>query len=960
MHQDKKASCLCSRVFTKKLFFIFALILASSFLCANKANAATYYVRADGSVTCANKATATSPNAASTSLSYAQYFSCSYSAGDKILFSSQGGNYTSTINLSASGTGIGNEITYANVPGENPEIHVSSGTSISTFTKSNVIVDGFSIVYTGTTSTDNGIVIPAGTNITLKNINVNMGGYGYGMYSSSAISNLLIDNVTITNNTPANRSLFLYGTMSNITIQNSNISGGRGIEIWNATNITINNITATPGIRLKSVTTANIGTINAASAVPGGNYFSLAIYDSSGVTANDYTYSGTDYPLSIAGTSNNIVINRLSGSGAGVQGAWINDTANNITINDSSITGGLGFIVKSSAHDITFNRCSLLNTSGNGFVAQDNTYNITYNNCTADNGTDIGFVAMNSVSNITYNKCKSSNNGIVNTPNSNGGSFLPHDSATNINCYYCIAYNDYNQGFGDVSTGTNSIFNSTNWSNGYAIGDTYKGVAVSNPSIRGNIFFGKSGGLTTVKNIISGGNGKPREIQNNTLSQTILDYNLYNPLDDSNFISPGSGYTTWSSYHVAVEPHSNNSNPLFINASGNYSLATDFQPTYLSPSIDAGTTTPNMTATTTDFANNPIYGTPDMGAYEYQPPHTITSNTIDVGAGARIYADGKFRDLNTTNSNSAHLKITPQSGTFTTFGATATRPAWLDITNISNWTTIHKTWTESNAQTSNMITNHTVGDLEHNKYYTISITDALASNITGINGTTCITENNAISCLSDNNGNLSFEYNGGYSNHTFDLTLTTTAPETPIASPQAETYNKNQSVALSSIGSTSIRYSLTAIPDSCSSGTLYSNGNLIDILTSQTIYVRACNNFGNSTTATFAYIISPNTTGTTKEYRDKFLIVQKNLASQPNQVDSSPLSTNRTIKLTVPRMSGEDIINLQKYLNKYLSINLVSDGVYGTKTKEATIKFQIINNLTPDGAVGPKTWEKIK
>ncbi|MDD5726464.1 MAG: fibronectin type III domain-containing protein, partial [Patescibacteria group bacterium] len=194
-----------------------------------------------------------------------------------------------------------------------------------------------------------------------------------------------------------------------------------------------------------------------------------------------------------------------------------------------------------------------------------------------------------------------------------------------------------------------------------------------------------------------------------------------------------------------------------------------------SPAIDSATTT----IYTADYLGNTFYGTPDTGAYEYQPPHDIapvTPDTIDIGAGARIYGDGKFRDLGTINGNAAHLKITPSGGSFDVFGSTAKRPAWLDVTNITNWSNTHKTWTESNASSSDMVTDHTIGDLHANKYYTITITGATASDITGINGTTC---NNGV-CQSDGSGNLSFRYTGGYSNHTFDMFENPTAPTAPV------------------------------------------------------------------------------------------------------------------------------------------------------------------------------------
>lgn len=44
------------------------------------------------------------------------------------------------------------------------------------------------------------------------------------------------------------------------------------------------------------------------------------------------------------------------------------------------------------------------------------------------------------------------------------------------------------------------------------------------------------------------------------------------------------------------------------------------------------------------------------------------------------------------------------------------------------------------------------------------------------------------------------------------------------------------------------------------------------------------------------------------------------------------------------------------YINGY-PINV--DGVFGAKTKDAVIKFQKDHDLTPDGIIGEKTWERL-
>lgn len=87
----------------------------------------------------------------------------------------------------------------------------------------------------------------------------------------------------------------------------------------------------------------------------------------------------------------------------------------------------------------------------------------------------------------------------------------------------------------------------------------------------------------------------------------------------------------------------------------------------------------------------------------------------------------------------------------------------------------------------------------------------------------------------------------------FLYTIDTVAPSAPVASPSSGTYNSTQAVTISATGSDSIRYSTSNTPSDCSAGTLYSTA--ISVATDTTIYTRACDTAGNSTTASFAYVI---------------------------------------------------------------------------------------------------------
>jgi N-acetylmuramoyl-L-alanine amidase len=49
--------------------------------------------------------------------------------------------------------------------------------------------------------------------------------------------------------------------------------------------------------------------------------------------------------------------------------------------------------------------------------------------------------------------------------------------------------------------------------------------------------------------------------------------------------------------------------------------------------------------------------------------------------------------------------------------------------------------------------------------------------------------------------------------------------------------------------------------------------------------------------------------------------------------------------------------NLTKFVQE--AVNVTVDGKFGYRTQSAVMAFQLLNNLTPDGCVGIKTWKKI-
>lgn len=76
-------------------------------------------------------------------------------------------------------------------------------------------------------------------------------------------------------------------------------------------------------------------------------------------------------------------------------------------------------------------------------------------------------------------------------------------------------------------------------------------------------------------------------------------------------------------------------------------------------------------------------------------------------------------------------------------------------------------------------------------------------------------------------------------------------------------------------------------------------------------------------------------------------------------------SKRRTLKLTSPMMNGSDVKEYQQALaNKYFypdkkAKNNGIDGWFGKDTRNATMRFQAMNGLVPDGIAGSKTFDKL-
>lgn len=187
-----------------------------------------------------------------------------------------------------------------------------------------------------------------------------------------------------------------------------------------------------------------------------------------------------------------------------------------------------------------------------------------------------------------------------------------------------------------------------------------------------------------------------------------------------------------------------------------FSSTADYHLQYTSPVIDAGT---NLSLTT-DIEGNPIYGTPDMGPYEYQPPYTIGTHEIEVGESVRVYADGKYRYTTVTDGGAtADLEVTPVGG----FGV-GNYAQWMDIS-VSSWSTSGsylKEWTETPVNTG-LSAVHTIGDFSANTSYDVSVDGVVYTTVT-----------------SDGSGVITFTYSGGYASpKSFSVQRTDSVPDAP-------------------------------------------------------------------------------------------------------------------------------------------------------------------------------------
>ncbi|MES2623244.1 MAG: choice-of-anchor Q domain-containing protein [Patescibacteria group bacterium] len=213
----------------------------------------------------------------------------------------------------------------------------------------------------------------------------------------------------------------------------------------------------------------------------------------------------------------------------------------------------------------------------------------------------------------------------------------------------------------------------------------------------------------------------------------------------------------WQASVYAQDAHSLSGNPLFMNASQSFSTTTDFMLQEFSPAIDAGMFTIERT---TDFLGNPIYGSPDIGPYEYQPPYTMSVESpalVGLNTGIRIYGNGKYRYTYASSTAVVHMSAVPVGGY-----ESGSYAEYLNISNIVSSSTSTQ-WTASSSVATGVV--FTVGDLLPETEYAVKVDG-----------------NSVLTATTDGTGVLTFTYEGVWSTHVFSvekIEATNTATSTP-------------------------------------------------------------------------------------------------------------------------------------------------------------------------------------
>lgn len=488
---------------------------------------ATYHVRADGTVTSANKANATSCRNASSALSMTEFNATTFSGGDKVNFCTEGGSFS----------------TAAMVP-------KSNGTSAARIT------------YDGDADGDGNYA-----HITGRNIGIYLRNSG----AFTTIQHFEISNCTEgiqgwAETTPLLEAKFLNNKIHDMT--------NRGITLIGEADIV-----ETPA-----------------------NYYDGAEIAYNEIYANGTNTIGNDIGLGRYTTNSHIHNNKLYGTESkGVDGIVFENTARGNIIEYNEIynhsmagAGEDGIDVKKSFHD----------TPTQNFPYNVIRYNTIYGHT---NQTGITVQFDSSHVKIHGNNIYGNKLGIW----MRGPHELGYDYTRYVDVFYNLIHDNLVNGIqiNDDFVGNANIYNNTIYKNGSYTGYGCKtGICI----LEGSNYMVKNNILTENMPATGGTYRSQIYIDPGPQSTTVLDYNLYYHSDGPARIYWDSGYRSLSTLQGTYSQDINGQegNPRFVSPS-------DFHLLPGSPAINAGVDV-SLTRDC-DGRAIPLWGLPDIGAYEYAP-----------------------------------------------------------------------------------------------------------------------------------------------------------------------------------------------------------------------------------------------------------------------------------------------------------------------------------------------------
>ncbi|MDD5721471.1 MAG: right-handed parallel beta-helix repeat-containing protein [Candidatus Pacebacteria bacterium] len=725
-----------------KIFFVF-VIFGTCFLFVKSASATTYYISATGS---------DSNNGTSISTTWAHHpwdgsatglsASTVLVSGDEILFNR--GDSFSNVYITADEGGVTTPIvTGAYGTGNKPILNAITDTNIHA-----VLSNGKS-------------------NVTFQDLDLRGGDTNGALVFMGSMSGGIVQRCDITNDLGTGIYITTGGVTGTQILNNTIVTsavGAKGVYV---------NTGASTVVRGNTMTNSNVTKTNAGLVgifITGVSSNSTIDQNIIGSTAsNGFNYGITvDTATTLNITSNSIVTNGTVSQGISV-------TTNSHTITGNTITNTNSDKTSAALIGIYLNGSSNSNVSTN-IIGTSTTNSFQY-----------GVFLNNANSNSIFGNNISYTWNLLEYPTMSGsGIFIAGSSATNNIYRNNLLEGQISDGVTSGNGGNNYYYNlvrnahvnGLNFTGQSTINTStfYNNTVIHNPSAPGGYGHGMdtqtSGKKVIFKNNLvyteaSLGNNLQNVSISGPYTSVGIDNNLYYAPNGAHLSAlNGTNYTDFSLWKTALisdnaitgkDANSINANPLFLDSSSNiYSLQN------LSPGIDTGT---NLSLTT-DISGNHIYGTPDIGAYEYQPPYTIGTDLVDPTGSIRIYSDGKYRYTTATSSTqSANFSVSPVGG-----WPSSDYSEYINVT-LDSWLTSgtkNKQWTATSSIATNTI--YTIGNLASSKYYQFKL-DGVAST-TAITGDTCT---NGL-CLSDSSGNLTFTYTGGYSTHIFALEQNTGAP----------------------------------------------------------------------------------------------------------------------------------------------------------------------------------------